>query len=119
MPLGRRDGIVEQVRRRLRAQRPLVEHDQTVLALNDRLVGERDRDEVRGHGAVEGDGAADQRRHGGKPGALEEPAPVGMGHAAEQQAVGLVRIVPIELVQAPARCGLVHCSRRVECWRIR
>ena len=32
------------------------------------IVGERDRDEVLRHAAVEGDRPADQRRHGGKPG---------------------------------------------------
>jgi hypothetical protein len=59
---------------------------------------------------VERNRRAEHRPHRGKAGALEEAAPVGLGDAAEQRAVGVLGILLVQLTDtafaaflAPAR----------------
>jgi hypothetical protein len=108
---GRGDVVVQQVRGRLRVDRPVVEDAQAVLA-GDReavgLLGERGRDQARWHGAVERDCRAHDRAHRRQARPAQETAPVGVCFTAEDQLVGDLRILLVEFTQSTFTCLTAH-----------
>ena len=100
MPFGGRYGVVQEVGRGFRAEGPVVEDREAVLALNGLLGGEYHGNEVGGNIAVEGDSGPDQRAHGRQARVLEETPPVGVRAAPEQEAVGFVGVPIVALEQS-------------------
>ncbi len=92
MPHRRGDGVIQQMRRRLGIDRPVVQQGQAVLADQHVLAGEGGGDEPRGHVAMKRDHRTDHRRHGGQPGSLQEAAAVGMRLPAEECAIRRDRV---------------------------
>ena len=106
MPHRRGDGVVQQMRRGLGIERPVVQQGQPVLADQHILARESGRDQPSRHEPVERDRRPDHRRHRRQTGALEKAAPVGMRHPAEEGAIRRDRILPVEFMDirsAPGR----------------
>jgi hypothetical protein len=102
MPLGRRHRMVEQMGWRLGVDRSVVQDDQSVLAWDREILealGQRRRDQPRGHVAVERDAGTENGTHGGQARSLEEAASAWPRQPPEHQSVGALGIIRIQFAQ--------------------
>ena len=102
---GRSDRIVQQMRRRFGVDRAVVQNDKPRFAVGLQIKRSRririsGGDEPARHFVGENDRQAQRRAHAGDPRAFEEAAPRGVGLTPEEQAVGALRILAVEFVQA-------------------
>ena len=109
MSFGGCNGVIEEVRRGLRAHGPVIEDREAVLALNGGFGCERHGNEMGRHVAVKGDRGPDQRAHGRQARVLKESAPVRVRAAAEQELVGCVRVLLVEFGKLVRGGAAAHC----------
>jgi hypothetical protein len=89
--------------RSFRTIKPLLAFDQEAL----QLVGQGGRDQAGRHSAVEGNRRAQRGAHRREAGPLEEAAPAALGDPSEDQPVGSLGILGVELAK-PAFAAFGH-----------
>ena len=111
MPGRGRHFVVEQVGRRLRVYRPVVENGEAFLAGDfHRIGGQRLRNEAGRHVAMEGDRRAQRRSHGGEAGPFQKAPAVSVGFAAEHDPIRPVGVLGIEFEKIGLRSCLYDVS---------
>ena len=108
VPRCRRHLVIQEVGRRFRVERPVVQQRQAVLAINEvRFSGQCFRHESGRHVPVKGNGGAQHRAHHQEAGSMQKPASVGLGDAAKHDTVRPVRVFRVQVQNAvcPAQRG--------------